>query len=218
MNRLIYALVASAMISLLLLAEWLWVNHRQTQAESLATELSKDLPRLATKAETAPRHNQADLSALKNMKLIGAANSLQTTASDADLPKTTLKLRLVGAFTTTQPNNSSALISEGQGPAKRIFIGESLGSGATLEEVLADHVVIRRDNQLEALHFGASASSPSEMVQAPTTPVQHPPAPASPRGPLAHAAPAANTQALREQIKRRISEMQQQARTRPESK
>lgn len=70
----------------------------------------------------------------------------------AELPKTDLKLVLVGAITDSDPAKASALV-EADRQTKRYFVGDSIPGGATLHEVLADSIVLKRENRYETLGF-----------------------------------------------------------------
>lgn len=69
-----------------------------------------------------------------------------------DLPKTDLKLALVGAMTDSDPKKASALI-QADGQTRRFYIGDNIPGGAILHEVLSDSVVLQRDSRYETLFF-----------------------------------------------------------------
>jgi type II secretory pathway component PulC len=69
-----------------------------------------------------------------------------------ELPKTDLKLTLIGAITDSNAQKASALI-EADRQAKRYFVGDSIPGGATLHEVLPGSVVLKRENRYETLEF-----------------------------------------------------------------
>jgi type II secretory pathway component PulC len=81
-----------------------------------------------------------------------------------DLPKTDLKLVLVGAMTDSDPQKASALISA-DNQTRRFYVGDSIPGGAVLHEVLADSVVLKRDARYETLFFPKASS---DAVAAPT--------------------------------------------------
>lgn len=69
-----------------------------------------------------------------------------------ELPKTDLKLVLVGAITDSNPQKASALIEADQ-QTRRFYIGDNIPGGAVLHEVLADSVVLKREDRFETLFF-----------------------------------------------------------------
>jgi type II secretory pathway component PulC len=69
-----------------------------------------------------------------------------------ELPKTDLKLVLVGAMTNSDPQKASALISA-DNQTRRFYIGDSIPGGAVLHEVLSDSVVLKREDRFETLFF-----------------------------------------------------------------
>jgi type II secretory pathway component PulC len=69
-----------------------------------------------------------------------------------EMPKTDLKLVLVGAMTDSDPQKASALIEADQ-QTRRFYIGDNIPGGAVLHEVLSDSVVLKRDDRFETLFF-----------------------------------------------------------------
>ena len=69
-----------------------------------------------------------------------------------EIPKTDLKLVLVGAMTDSDPQKASALIEADQ-QTRRFFIGDNIPGGAILHEVLSDSVVLKRGDRFETLLF-----------------------------------------------------------------
>lgn len=69
-----------------------------------------------------------------------------------DLPKTDLKLVLVGAMTDSDPQKASALIAA-DNQTRRFYVGDNIPGGAVLHEVLSDSVVLKRDGRYETLFF-----------------------------------------------------------------
>ena len=79
-------------------------------------------------------------------------------AMPKELPKTDLKLTLVGAITDSDPSRASALI-DAEKQTRRYYIGENIPGGAVLHEVRADSVVLKRDNRYETLSFPKSTDA-----------------------------------------------------------
>ena len=62
------------------------------------------------------------------------ANTVAPPPTTQDLPKTDLKLVLVGAMTDSDPQQASALI-QADGQARRFYIGDSIPGGAVLRRL-----------------------------------------------------------------------------------
>lgn len=83
----------------------------------------------------------------------------------AVLPKTDLKLVLVGAITDSDPQKASALI-QADNQTNRFYVGDNIPGGAALHEVLADAVVLKRNDRYETLPFPKvdGAASPTKIL------------------------------------------------------
>ena len=75
------------------------------------------------------------------------------TQSVAEAPDTQLNLELRGVLAYDPEASALAIISEGRGEEKVYGIGDELPGSATLEEVLADHVILKRNGRLEKLRL-----------------------------------------------------------------
>jgi general secretion pathway protein C len=103
------------------------------------------------------------------LNLFGTAQtSTKPEQNHQDIPETNLRLSLKGAFTHSVPEKASALIApDVNSKAELFFIDASLPGGAVLDTVYPDHVIIRRNGQLEKLQFlrslpnQSSGSNPS---------------------------------------------------------
>jgi general secretion pathway protein C len=67
-------------------------------------------------------------------------------------PETKLNLTLRGVFATGDPDGV-AIISRGSGQAELFTVGDAIPGGATLKDVLADRVILERNQQLETLRM-----------------------------------------------------------------
>lgn len=76
-----------------------------------------------------------------------------------ELPKTDLKLILVGAMTDSDPQKASALI-QADSQTRRFYVGDNIPGGAVLHEVLDDAVVLKRDSRYETLPFPKAGDTP----------------------------------------------------------
>lgn len=85
-----------------------------------------------------------------------------------DLPKTDLKLVLVGAITDSDPKQASALI-EADKQARRYYVGDNIPGGAVLHEVLSGSVVLKRENRYETLEFPKGSEAVNQTKAALTS-------------------------------------------------
>lgn len=82
---------------------------------------------------------------LAALGLFGQGPVATTGAAVSDAPDTSLQLRLTGVFVSVDPQRSSAIVAEQNAPAGKLYrVNESLPSGATLESVYEDRILIRR--------------------------------------------------------------------------
>ena len=73
-------------------------------------------------------------------------------------PETRLRLVLHGVFASSNPRQSMAIIAEKNGKDTSYFIGDSLPGNATLHEVYADRVILKRLGKLETLRLKEPAA------------------------------------------------------------
>lgn len=94
---------------------------------------------------TRPAAPAVDLTRLPALALFGQGPAVSAGALASDAPDTSLSLRLAGVFVSADPEQSSAIVTEQNAPAGKLFrVNESLPSGATLEAVFEDRILIRR--------------------------------------------------------------------------
>lgn len=74
-----------------------------------------------------------------------------------DAPDTRLRLELLGVFQTSDPQKATAIIAEKGKEAELYHIGDSIPGNASLEEVYADRVILRRAGRLETLRWSDTA-------------------------------------------------------------
>ncbi|MEQ8857838.1 MAG: type II secretion system protein N [Pseudomonadales bacterium] len=113
----------------------------------------------ATSTTAAPRP-APDVNAILARNLFGAAD-VNATPVEIDQPAvvTRLPLELLGVFVADAADSSAAIISQRGRPGILYSIGEDVPGGATLLEVLPDHVVLRRAGVRETLPFPAAGES-----------------------------------------------------------
>lgn len=91
------------------------------------------------------------IDSLLNANLFGQADS--SSRSDVPVPETTQALVLRGAFASGKPESAGALIEGSDGKTNWYRVGSSLPGGAILDEVNADHVLIKLGGRQESLRF-----------------------------------------------------------------
>lgn len=114
-----------------------WLSSGHDDAPLAAPARNEQQARLA-----AP---PVDPSRLPMLSLFGQGPVVSATGLASDAPDTSLQLRLAGVFVSADPEQSSAIVAEQNAPAGKLFrVNESLPSGATLEAVFEDRILIRR--------------------------------------------------------------------------
>ncbi len=117
--------------------------------------VSKWLPTQTSGASTQDRSDSYDVSALLEAALFGQfseqANPVVTKPVVQDAPQTRLNLVLVGAVSSSTPQKSLAIISNG-GKQATYGVGEQIeGTRAKLKSVFADRVIIDNSGRDETL-------------------------------------------------------------------
>lgn len=113
---------------------------------------------------SAQRATGLGLEQIANLHLFGnAADKPLPPPQPAELPRTDLKLVLVGAITDTNPKLASAII-DADHQVKRYYVGDNIPGGAVLHEVLSDSIVLKRENRYETLAFEKAGDSMKQML------------------------------------------------------
>jgi general secretion pathway protein C len=112
----------------------------------------------ATGQQRASRQPVSNTRAIKQWALFGdepKAAAPKRENKQIKAPETKLNLALMGVFVAENAENSTAIISEarGLGEAKRYNIGDRLPGNATLEDVFADRILLKRGGRVETLRF-----------------------------------------------------------------
>lgn len=122
----------------------------QLYRNQLVFESSYEAPTLAPIQIT---QSGMSLEQIAGLQLFGNAKTAPIVEdTPKEMPKTDLKLVLVGAINSTDTKESSALIQNGS-ETKRYFVGDNLSAGVELHEVRKNEVVLKRDNRFETLSF-----------------------------------------------------------------
>ena len=93
------------------------------------------------------------------------------------VPETRLNLTLLGVISSSAVRTAKAIISDASGNEEYYSVGMQVPGGASLEEIHADYVMLKRNNRLEMLRLPADESvagvggvgmgTPSSMASAP---------------------------------------------------
>jgi len=126
-------------------ASWVAFSIHRTQKNKLADLAPQNLSPLASR--TALIYNVGDI---VNANLFGDPTPPQKQTTT--IPKTTLKLKAVGIFWSTDATKARAIIESGSSPAKLYATGADIkGSGATISEILKDVIILNRNGAKEKL-------------------------------------------------------------------
>jgi general secretion pathway protein C len=88
-----------------------------------------------------------------SVPLFGNPSMAADEAANKNLPATNLQLVLRGVVADSDAAKSSAMIEEPSKPALSYNVGDTLPGNAVLNAVFTDHVVLKRNGQLETLNF-----------------------------------------------------------------
>lgn len=83
----------------------------------------------------------------------------------ANIPITQLNLVLSGVLSSSMNDHASALVAERGKPAERIFVGQKLPGGAEVYSVEVDHIILRRNGQMEKLTYPDADGRPTVPKQ-----------------------------------------------------
>jgi len=183
-------------------------------AYTLATSLMTLLAGPGSTAPATPRTPGApdrparpalDIEPLLARNLFGIAGA-RPTATQTTAPAavaTQLPLELRGVFMADGDGISAAIIAQRGRPGQLYNVGQSIAGSATLEQVLADHVILRRAGVAETLHFpkpgqsqGFVAPTPAESEVPADIPYEEPAPGLEPYESIEEPPPAADEQPL----------------------
>ena len=83
----------------------------------------------------------------------------------ANIPITQLNLVLSGVLSSSVNDRASALVSERGKPAERVYVGQTLPGGAEVYSVEVDHIILRRNGQMEKLTYPDADGRPTVPKQ-----------------------------------------------------
>lgn len=107
------------------------------------------------RAAAKPSLSVADIIA---RNLFGKASVEANAPAVYDAPETHLRLTLEGVFQAEVPEESAAIIAEQGWPGELFLVGGKMPGNATLTEVHADRIVMRRGSVFETLRFSDETS------------------------------------------------------------
>ena len=119
---------------------------------------------------SAPKTNSTQLfRQLSNAHLFGVA-SKQTNSVPTSAPVTKLNYVLKGVLATEPMSLASAIIAQRKGGPEDIYgIGDKLPGNVTIEEIHPDHVILKRNGQLETLKLPEESGNLSFTASASNT-------------------------------------------------
>jgi general secretion pathway protein C len=108
------------------------------------------------------RNAAPKLAPVADLSLFGKPESTVATGGPVDAPETRLNLILRGVLATGSPY-ARAIVSAAGGDELSYRVGDHLPGGATLDQVLADRVILQRAGRFEALYLPKEADAGSNM-------------------------------------------------------
>lgn len=146
-NLVLITLIAYAAATM----SWQLVSSFTQQEQTVTVSRSAAKPQTRTSLSTVPK-----------LHVFGEADK-EPIAIDQpiDAPETRLRLELTGLFASSDPKLSLAIISEQNGKDESYRIGDSVPGNATLHEVYADRVILKRLGNLETLRL----KEPAEKIE-----------------------------------------------------
>jgi general secretion pathway protein C len=146
-NLVLITLIAYAAATM----SWQLVSSFTHQEQTVTVSRSAAKPQTRTSLSTVPQ-----------LHVFGEADK-EPIAIDQPIeaPETRLRLELTGLFASSDPKQSLAIISEKNGKDESYRIGDSVPGNATLHEVYADRVILKRLGNLETLRL----KEPAEKIE-----------------------------------------------------
>lgn len=124
-----------------------------SQAISLNKLLRSNTVASAVQAANMPARPKPVPKVVASVPLFGNPSMAADEAANKNLPTTNLQLVLRGVVADSDAAKSSAMIEEPSKPALSYNVGDTLPGNAVLNAVFTDHVVLKRNGQLETLNF-----------------------------------------------------------------
>lgn len=124
-----------------------------SQAISLYKLLRSNTVANAVQTANMPARPKPVPKVVASVPLFGNPSMAANEVANKNLPTTNLQLVLRGVVADSDATKSSAMIEEPSKPALSYNVGDTLPGNAVLNAVFADHVVLKRNGQLETLNF-----------------------------------------------------------------
>jgi len=130
------------------LADFTWVLVEQWVPEAAQQKQLAKAPQAGKRSD-----NRQSVNAIVSRHLFGKIDAVQVASKvPVNAPKTSLQLTLNGVFAAGK-TDGYAIISEGSRDQQKLYhIGDKV-AGATLQQVMPDHVILMRNGQYETLSF-----------------------------------------------------------------
>jgi type II secretory pathway component PulC len=136
-------------------------------------------PAPAARTDSQAARPSVDIEPLLARNLFGIAGARPVAAQTSAAPTvaTQLPLELRGVFVAEGDGVSAAIIAQRGRPGQLYSVGQNIAGSATLENVQADHVILRRAGVAETLHFPRAGQAQnltpaSDIVLPPEAPVE----------------------------------------------
>ena len=128
----------------------------------LVSSFTHDEQTVTVSRSAAKPQTRTSLSTVPQLHVFGEADK-EPVAIDQPIeaPDTRLRLELTGLFASSDPKQSLAIISEKNGKDESYRIGDTVPQNATLHEIYADRVILRRLGKLETLRL----KEPAEQLE-----------------------------------------------------
>ena len=154
LERLPWVLAIMLMVALSFrLAELTWRIVPFTETEEI---IPPEAP--ATSAQTAKPQIEVSISQANLFGRVEIAATPQV-EEQVVVPETRLNLTLLGVISSSIAGTAKAIISDASGNEEYYSIGMQVPGGASLEEIHADYVMLKRNNRLEMLRLPADEST-----------------------------------------------------------
>ena len=136
---------------------WIWVIIVAAQATwwfMTPTPATQQRPNVDVRSQSGDNQS-VDLAKLQQLSIFGRqqAGTQSRGNSYANAPKTALNVRLVGVSASSRPERSAAIIEQA-GKQSTYIVGDTIGrSRVTVEQILADRVILDNGGRLETLQL-----------------------------------------------------------------
>ena len=125
-----------------------------TMSWQLISRVTQQEQAVSVSRSVAKPEARTSLSTVPPLHVFGEADKEPVAiAQPIEAPETRLRLELSGLFASSDPKQSLAIISEKNGKEDSYRIGDTVPGNATVHEIYADRVILRRLGKLETLRL-----------------------------------------------------------------